>query len=176
MKKFLLSALAIGLVVAATQAIASVGLKCNGADCGGDVSVLNFINTDGVTRDGGEVTVNIAAKDTVAAGVRNGGATSMTTTEEAVPVSYSLVRKNIAADAAYNDGTLADGKPGQIMTFFISERQGSGTFIVTPETATGWEKISFDAVGETTTFLFTDTTNGWIIIANEGGTITQPSS
>lgn len=62
-----------------------------------------------------------------------------------------------------NSGTLADGKPGQILTVVVVVDGGEGT--ITPTTtATGWASVIMTDTIDTVTFLFADTTSGWIIM------------
>ena len=123
-----------------------------------------------LTTDGSKAAFNL-----ILAGAANGGATSMTTTDTAVSVSYSYVKKALGIQVGLA-GTLADGKPGQLLTIAITERAGSGTFILTPTTKTGFASLTFDAVGDSVTLLFVNSTVGWVVISNTSTTVTLPST
>lgn len=103
---------------------------------------------------------------TLATGAPAGGSTSMTTGDTAVSTSFSYVRKAIASDPAFSTGTLANGKPGQLLTIEITEVQGSGTWTLTPTTKTGFTSLLFEAVGDRVSLLYIDNTVGWIIVGD----------
>ena len=98
--------------------------------------------------------------DAIYAGAQRGGTSTMVSGSLAIPVSYSLVIKAITQTAT--PLTLANGVPGQILTFQVSTL--TGTAILTPSTCTGFATITFDAAKEYATLLFVDTTIGWIIV------------
>lgn len=172
MKKLLLLTL-IALLAFAPAAFAAVGVEIGGT-YKGEVSTFNLSGPEDLTYDGSRLTIPVVDKDLYAAGVADGGSTSMTTTDETIPIGYSHVRKAIAADPTYDDGVLPDGEPGQLLTLQITERNGSGTFIVTPSTATGWATVTFDAVGEICTWWYVDDTTGWVIFGSTNATIALP--
>lgn len=99
------------------------------------------------------------------AGINTGGATSMTTSDTVVSTSYSLVRKKISSLPAYQNGTLANGTDGQVLTFLITEVEVGGTFTLTPATASGFTSLVFEAVDDMVTFLYVDDTVGWILLS-----------
>lgn len=148
----------------ATPSFAAVGLKVDSTPTG-TCTDINFTGAV-VTNDGSTCEIPM-----VLAGAANGGAISMTTTDTVVDPSYALVKKELGVQVGLA-GTLADGSPGQILTIFITALAGSGTFIVTPTTATGFASITFDAAEEYATLLYLDDTNGWIIQATNA-TINQ---
>lgn len=153
------------LLFNASPLFASVGIWEDGNPTG---TVTDFeFQGSSFTNNGSRWTFNL-----LLAGAADGGATSMTTTDTAVSTSYVLVRKAIGPTVG-QVGTLADGSPGQIQTIFITERSGSGTFVLTPTTTTGFETITFDAVGEYATLMFADSTTGWIMLSTTG-TLAQP--
>lgn len=172
MKKLFLLTL-IALLAIAPASYAAVGAQIGGAN-EKQVTKFNFVGPEALTFDGGKMEVRVVDQDLYAAGVADGGATTMTTTDETIPIAYSHIRKAIAADATYDDGVLPDGEPGQLLTLQITERNGSGTFIVTPATATGWATVTFDAVGEICTWWYVDDTTGWVIFGSTNATIALP--
>lgn len=99
------------------------------------------------------------------AGLASGGATTMTTTDTEISTSYSLVDKEISSDPNFQSGTLPDGKPGQLLTMRITSIDGDGTFTLTPDTATGFTSLVFEAVDDMVTLLYVDDTVGWILIS-----------
>lgn len=107
-------------------------------------------------------------------GVSFGGATSMTTTDLAVPLSYAYVRKALSPTVGAA-GTLANGTPGQYITIFITSVSGSGTYVLTPTTKTGFTSVTFTTAKQQATFLYLDDTNGWIMVSHSGSpTVTIP--
>jgi hypothetical protein len=100
------------------------------------------------------------------------GATSITSSTTAIPLSYGFVRKGITDNTGYTTGTLANGTPGQMLTILISadEGAGSGTFTLTPTTTTGFTSIYFNAVYDQVTLLYVDDSAGWIIVSYESVT------
>lgn len=97
-------------------------------------------------------------------GGQTGGYTSMTSSDVAVSTSHSYIKKAIAdPSAGFDSGTLADGKSGQHLTIEVTEVTGSGTWTLTPTTATGFSSILFNAVGDYVTLIYIDDSVGWII-------------
>lgn len=173
MKRILLSVVMLSFFIA-QNAFAAVGIKVDGVSAG-DATTLNLKTHGGtVLNDGSDWTVPTIGANMIAAGVANGGATSMTTSTLAVPIGYGYIRKAISSDPAFSAGTMANGTPGQLLTLHITERQGSGTFVLTPTTKTGFASITFDAVGEIATFWYVDDTTGWVLFGNTNATITLP--
>lgn len=170
MKKLL--ALSLVLLLAFTSpSLAAVGIKVDGVN----KYTATDINFKGagtmITSDGSTTTLNL-----VLSGVANGGAVSMATSDTAVSTSYGFTRKAIASDSAYSAGTLADGYPGQILTVFITTVAGSGTFVLTPTTKTGFSSLTFDAAKDQATLLFVNSTVGWVLLSNTAVTVTLSAS
>ena len=65
--------------------------------------------------------------------------------------------------------TLADGVAGQLKTFVLIV--DGGNLIITPSTYTGGTSVTHADVGDSTTFLYADSTRKWVVIANNGGAI-----
>lgn len=156
------------LLAFTSPSFASVGYKVDGSPLGA-VTDLNFrsLGTAG-TFDGSTLTFNL-----ILAGTGNGGATSMTTTDTAVSTSYAISRKAIGVQVGLA-GTLADGYPGQILTIFITTVAGSGTYVLTPTTKTGFTTLTFDAAKDQATLLFVNSTVGWILLSNTAVTVAIP--
>lgn len=102
-------------------------------------------------------------------GVANGGGTSMTTTDIAVPLTYAYVKKAIsgAADGA-TTGTLANGYPGQVLTIFITAVYSGGTWTLTPTTAYNFTSLTFTAAKDTVTLVYLSDSQGWAYQDLEG--------
>lgn len=81
-------------------------------------------------------------------------------------VPYALIRKNIGGAGNDNAGVgteLANGKPGAQLVIRVDSLASGSSWIVTPATATGWNKLTFDAALEYADLLYVDDTIGWII-------------
>ena len=65
--------------------------------------------------------------------------------------------------------TLIDGIAGQLK--FITMISYGGVATLTPSTLNGYSTIAFNTDGDAVTLLFTDATNGWSIISNQGCTL-----
>ena len=121
---------------------------------------------DQITNDGSLWTFNL-----INTGIGTDGAASMATQTLAVSISYGYINKTIANDAAYTAGTLEDGVPGQILIFHIQRNAGSETFVLTPDTSTEFESLSFNAAEDYAVLLYIDDTIGWVIIADNSVTV-----
>lgn len=180
-------ALALLLVVMlafANVALAAVSVKESGTD-EGKVEYLDFDDGFTVTVDENEAEVDIDRTgdwlfQTYLYAMGRGNAASSlassATNLGAWSVPYVFVRKSIGGDSGLDEtdgGTrLPNGYDGQVIVFYIGSCMTGGSWIVTPVTRTGFNYITFDAVGETVTLLYVNDTIGWIIIANEGATVT----
>ena len=85
----------------------------------------------------------------------------------AIPLTKPVVLLTIADSKAY---TLADGVPGQIMTFVVVATSGSPAGTLTSATRNGYASVGLDAPGESVTLMFHGAK--WnIISAAHGATI-----
>jgi hypothetical protein len=145
-----------------------VGIKKDG--------VLNHTATDldfsgagtAITSDGSTTLFNL-----VLAGPTDGGYTSQTSLTTAVSTSYMLVNKVITTngDAAFTQGTLANGLPGQFFTIAVvgtSPGNGTGSFTITPTTKSGFTSITMTAINDRITFFYINDTYGWAIVSYQG--------
>ena len=110
------------------------------------------------------------------AGTANGGSTSMVTTVTAVPLTFTLVKKAIAASAAgFQTGTLANGYPGQTLVIQITAVGTTGVWTLTPTTSTGWTSVAFNTYNvsnpQLVELLYVNNTVGWIVISEDGSTL-----
>ncbi len=170
------------MLVLPSCALASVGIKVDtsagtsggGVEELGNATYLEFSGPSGVERKGNTFVIPVVDQTLAAAGIANGGSTSMTSTDLAVPVTFATVKKAIANDSAFTAGTLADGKQGQMLSFEITEQLGSEVFVITPATSTYFQTASFNAVGDKAIFWFVDITNGWQIVSSTSVTVVLP--
>jgi hypothetical protein len=151
----------------------------------GDYTVVYDASTDTVKKVDANSPAAITGDLTfqsslIAAGRVNAAATLASSSTAISPTSlpYVVVLKAIGG-SGYDDtdgGTrLQDGTPGQILVLAVVSVGHSGTWVVTPDTATGFTAITFDTAGENAMLLYVDDTIGWIVVSNEGATVTLPS-
>jgi hypothetical protein len=172
------------MIAFANVALAAVSVKESGTD-EGKVEYLDFDDGFTVTVDENEAEVDIDRTgdwlfQTYLYAMGRGNAASSlassATNIDAWSVPYVFIRKSIGGDSGLDEtdgGTrLPNGYDGQVIVFYIGSCMTDGSWIVTPVTRTGFDYITFDAVGETVTLLYVNDTIGWIIIANEGATVT----
>lgn len=171
MKKLFSLSLLLILLLFCSSSFASVGIRLNGAMIG-TATDLNLVCGSGtnsvVTVDGSIYNVGCSPSLSMD-GTANGGYTSLATVDTGIPVTYAYVRKSISSAGTTSD-TLANGIPGQLMTIAI-DTVASGTWKVTPTTATDFASITFSTAGQRAVFLYLNDTNGWFLIAVYGSTL-----
>lgn len=120
---------------------------------------------------------NVTFQSSLLANGRAGGASTMSSSStylSTAGLAYSIIFKRVGGvgglDSNGFGSVLPDGTPGQVITFYITALQGSGTWILTPRTAMNWNKITFDTVGDNVTLMFIETI-GWVIVSNSGATV-----
>lgn len=173
MKNKILGFLAIILLLS-TPAFASVGWKANGTPHG---AMENF---DAQCPSGGDCTtqsgltrkIPVLDQNLFATGTANGASTSLASTTTAVPTAYAYVRKVITNnnDPLYTVGTLANGKPNQILTISIdgiSPSASTGSWTLSPTTVAGFTSIKFTAINDKATFIYLPN-SGWAIVSTSG--------
>ena len=112
----------------------------------------------------------VYAGNFVSAGTVN-GSVSQVSSVAALPLSYAVVAIPLtnAVGAVY---TLANGTPGQVITFTeVGTVTGSDTAVITPSTKTGFSTATLSAAHQSVTLQYINSTVGWIIIGNAGATI-----
>lgn len=172
MRKIILGLLFASAFLFASNSFASVGLRVNGVFVG-TATDLNLGCGSGaqaiVTSDGGIYNVECNA-NLLTTGAANGGVTSMTTLDSVVSPTFTLVRKAIAslASGGAQTGTLANGIPGEMLSFVITSVGASGTFTLTPATTTGFTNLKFTAAGDQAVLLYVNDTIGWISLGVDG--------
>ena len=69
--------------------------------------------------------------------------------------------------------TLPNGTPGQVKIIVMIATSGNATLIVDSPGLLGYlnNQVVFANVGDMVTLLFLDTTNGWVVLANDGAMI-----
>lgn len=124
----------------------------------------------------GDITFNSAL---LALG-RVGGASSISSSSTFLSTGaypYSFVSKRVGVSGSpdsSNGGTiLHNGYKGQVITFLVTALISGGTWIITPDTKTGFSKVTFDAVGDSLSLLYLDDTSGWIVLANNSVVVAQ---
>ena len=172
MKK--LFAIVLALLFASSFAYATVAVD----DIDGYVGEATNIYIEGqdVSFDGSQVTV-------LANGHKEGVTTNVSgeTNLTSAALAYGLI---ILADTGSLDGSdaryisLADGTAGQMVTIQLYAAT-AGTLYITDDkvitstmTKTGWDDIALGTALDSVTLLFLDDTNGWIVVGQNGATIT----
>ena len=84
-----------------------------------------------------------------------------------IPVTHAHVSKTTGTDA--EAWTLANGKPGQILTITLTT-DGGGTGTLTPATCTGFSTIAFADALDTAVLFYVDDSAGWRIWSVWGAT------
>lgn len=175
MKKFLSLVMIFGLVILSGKAFADYGCKYNG-DATKCVAAQNIdfkaatgsdiLTTTGLTR-----AIPVLSSTMFATGVANGGATSIASTVNAIPVGFGFVRivANSNGDSLFTTKTLVNGKPGQYLTIFVAGLSPTGATTggnatITPTTSTGFSSIKLSAVNDVITLHFMDSVTGWTIV------------
>ena len=87
-----------------------------------------------------------------------------------IPVTHAHVQKTTGDNA--EAWTLANGKPGQILTMILAV-DGGGTGTLTPATCTGFTTIAFADAGDSAVLMYINDFGGWRIWSVHGlaGTI-----
>ena len=97
----------------------------------------------------------------------------ITATSEGVAASLFTVNTEVTTngDSDLDDVTLANGVSGQVKRIYcVVETVGADTWKITPATMAGGTQITFATVGEGCVLVYADS-EGWAVVANNGGTI-----
>lgn len=182
MKKLFALLILTGLVLCGSKAFADVGCKGNGTNTGCNTPVITNLDfkfatgSDFATQQGLTRAIPVLGSTMFATGVANGGATSIASTVNAIPVGFGFVR--IVADsdgnALFTAKTLANGTPGQYLTIYVSGLSPSGATTggnatITPTTSTGFSSIKLSAVNDNITLHYMDSVIGWTIVSWDPG-------
>jgi outer membrane lipoprotein-sorting protein len=168
MKKLLLF---LAALVLATPAFASVGaVNQNQSGSEGIATDMLYNCPSGTQLSWNNSQFYLNCGNLMNAGTAGGGLTSLATIDTGIPTSYDIVKKAISNLGTATD-TLANGVPGQMLTINITTVTGSGTWVVTPTTRTGFGSITFNTANQTVVLLYLNNTNGWIIHSVYGSTL-----
>lgn len=172
MKKFLTLILTAALLLLPRLAGAAVTVLNDGTPQGA-VEKINFTGRSTLDLSNKSITIPIVDTSLIAAGAANGGATSLSTSQLEIPTGYAYIRKALTSNTGYTSSdAMADGKPGELKT--IHAVAGSGSFLVSATTATGWATVTLNSVGDMVTFLYLDDTTGWTLLTQQGCVVTVP--
>jgi len=169
MKKLFCFAL-LALLLSST-AYASVGYQKDGDPEG----TASKINIEGGYTDFDGSTLTLFANG-YAGGVTDNVSTESNLTSAAL--AYGVVKLAIGSTKYI---TLANGEPGQMITFIVTTA-GGGTVYITDDKvdgttgaallATGWDDIALTELNDSVTLLYLDDTYGWLIVGQYGATVT----
>lgn len=93
------------------------------------------------------------------------GSVSVAAAALVIPVTHNYVAKTTGAGAEAL--TLANGKPGQVITIALVV-DGGGTGTLTPATVSGFATVVLADAGDNVTLKFVDTTVGWVVVGAAG--------
>jgi len=178
MKKALGLALVIAFLSFVGSAFGAVAVN----DIDGYVGEATNIDITGqkVTFDGSKVTV-------LANGHKEGVTANVSTESHltSAALAYGMIRKATVGSGGSTGeiATLANGTPGQMVTIELTTYDGVCPFVISDDgvsstlqaslLSTGWDDITFNSSGDSITLLYMDDTNGWIIVGNNGCSISQ---
>tara|TARA_B100001769_G_C21668408_1_gene370942 strand:+ start:13 stop:459 length:447 start_codon:yes stop_codon:yes gene_type:complete len=97
------------------------------------------------------------AFDSTAQAITSAGAVNLTTAVTTVATSGAIAL------------TLANGSTGQVKIITMITDGGDAT--LTPTTLNGYTTVTFNTDGDACILLYTDSTAGWSVIANQGCTL-----
>ena len=166
--------LALALVALSTTAHAAIGIDLNGTNQG-TTEHINLV-TGGTTaaQSGANFNIPIASDGLIVAGTANGGSTSMATSTNAIPVSYTFVKLNIGnADPTYQAKTLANGVAGQRVYISVTQMFAGQSATITPATKTGFTSLTVNALDDFAVLYYVDSTIGWVIDSVNSVTINR---
>jgi len=97
----------------------------------------------------------------------------ITATSDGVAASVATLNTEVTTngDSDLDNVTLANGTSGQIKHIYcVAEGNAADTWKITPATMCGGTQITFSGVGKGCTLVYADN-EGWVVVANNGGTI-----
>jgi hypothetical protein len=171
MKKLIGLAVVIALLSFVACADAAVGYRKDGEYQG----AVADVNIDGFASSDGRVL-------TIFSNGHRSGVTANVSSESnllAAALAYGLIVKATVGTSGGEYVSLADGTPGQMVTITLTDYNDTDAFIITDDkvaggtmTKTGWDDITFNSDLDSITLLWLDDTYGWIIVGNNGCSIT----
>jgi len=171
MRKCIVFAVVIALILSfVPYAFASVGYKKDGADKG-QITDIDF--------RGSNTSFNQSTVTVYANGHKDGVTTNVSTESNltSAALAYGVILMHINSNSKYV--SIANGSIGQMVTIIVTDLNGSGTNYITDDyvasgtvTKTGWDDIALTELNDSVTLLYVDDTYGWIIVGQQGATIT----
>jgi len=132
----------------------------------------------GIGYDGADFVIDPQLVGTGSLKLANGGIIAppdeITATSAGVAASITTLNTEVTTngDSDLDNVTLANGVSGQIKHIYcVVEGNAADTWKITPATMCGGTQITFSGVGEGCTLIYADN-EGWVVTANNGGTIT----
>ena len=172
MKKIL--SLLFLLAVLASPVFAAVGINVNGTVVGTAGNLYVNCPTGGSEFIDGFNYSATCSSTLVSDGTYNGGTVSLGTIDSGISLSNAMIEKAISSTGTTTD-TLPNGTPNQLFTIQIAT-VSSGSWVVTPTTSSAFASITFNTQGQGATFLYVNSTVGWIIVStNTSGTNADPT-
>ncbi len=120
--------------------------------------------------------ISAFAGDLIANGRGTSGSTEMQSSSTRIwpnNLAGAVINKRVGGAGGVdesNGGTiLQDGLVGQTITLRVIQLQTNGSWVITPVTKTNYSTITLNALYESVTLLFVDTTVGWVVV---GGSLT----
>ena|SRR3990167_8818923 len=173
MKKILFILLC--LLVSFTNVFAAVAIYENGT-YKGEATAIDIAAGQGTsTFTNGEKANIPISTNILATGVYNANVTTVThiniATKTLGSVNYKLMI--IPMGTVTRTLTLPNGTAGQTLTILIQNSSAPATVTLTATTKTGWDTATLDSPNDTITLLFIDTTYGWVVVGENGVTITH---
>lgn len=156
----------------------------SGATASGDLDVIYDASADqvktvsattGPTRSG-DLTFQT---NLLAMGRINAFSTVASSSTNIAPTSlpYLVLGKSICGAGGLDADpgtTLPNGTDGQVLILLARAMMDGGSWKVTPTTCTGFSYVTLDTKGDSITLCYVDSTLGWVIIGNNGTTVTTP--
>ena len=104
-------------------------------------------------------------------GLLQEGSTTGTIATTAIDTSYA-VHRITSPDFMGFSPSLGNGYSNQLLTIALVT-DGGEDLIITPTTKTGFTSVTWDDAGDSCTFRYVDSTVGWVVVSNNGVTVTQ---
>ncbi len=131
-----------------------------------------------ITPTNGDPTGNLTFQTTLFANGRVAGASassisSSSTFMSAASIAYAIILKAVGGNGVDNSpgSILPDGVPGQELVILVNKLVSGGSWLLTPTHKTGFNTLSFTAVGSQAELLFVDSTIGWVLKSHSNVTV-----
>lgn len=161
-----------GLYLTPTANGPVVSVSASGAQVisfsGTQVSVPITTTSSSSTTGSLRVSGGVGIAENLFLGGKLGYAVTTASGATAIPITHTVVYWTSTATG--NALTLANGTSGQVITIvYLAEAAGGDTGILTPASVLGYATITFNAIGDTASLVYT--TAGWAIIGSRGVTV-----